>query len=255
MPTEGTVNSLSAPSRGFSSPPLPDWLRRWQARIGHHDIGDPIQFITGLKCEAIAQRLLNDIDLIRDFQFLYEGLRSTGVQHPEAPLEAILLQASVGYSLALSGNEKRKTPSERKKDLKALASSAKSLARRIQRDASSFRHATDHVQYLKELKNDPTRLVPSGVHGFVKDDKIQELLLSFATSLGAQGKQLASGRKRSVRSTAENRFFDSLIACCQEGLGQASPAFIAKLASVAMDKNVDESTIRKRPAMRDSLTP
>jgi hypothetical protein len=241
-PNSGEIANPNAPTGGLSSPPLPDWLQRWLKLLDNHGFDDPIHLITLCKCQPVAKRLVDDID-VRNILLEYKDVNADG----EKKVTAFLVQASVGLHFAKARAASRITPARLAVELPPIAKAARKLAKTIGNKHPPFRKGTDQIPYLLARTANPQLVFPTKDAGLLKQPLLREALLSFASALDAQATQAKSYQGKTKRVTAINLYLDGLIQESYTQLGQVPYGLLARIASIVIDDDIDESTVRKRP--------
>ena len=239
-PSSQAIANFNAPAHGFSSAPLPGWLQQWVKLIDNHSIDDPVHLVALCKCESIAKRLVDDID-VRTILIEHRH------KHAEEKITAFLVQASVGLHLASARAESRFTPARVAVELPPIAQAARKLAKTIDKKHLPFRKGTDQIPYLLARSADPNLIFPVQDAALFKQPLLKEALISFANALEAQAAQAKALKGKKRRVTAINLYLDALVQEAYMQFGQVPYGLLARIASIVVDDDIDESTVRKRP--------
>ncbi len=236
----GRLNS----SRG----PIPVWMKALQSEVKTDRGTTTTHFIRFFKCERVLQQLIDDPDIRRSLQNIRKTLAKERNSSADERLKRFLVTASVGYHCASLRSLVR--PSDRQRYLLTTGKAARKLAKTVKRDSKLFRTGTDRLPFLIARIRDPALVLPSEGEGFFKSEftTLPEILQSFANALDAQVHALREIPKS--RNTASTIYVDSLIQSCHHEFETVHYALIANIASVVIDQDFDESTIRKRPIAR-----
>lgn len=261
------------PSFPITISPLPIWLKKWanavrNSRSETDNYGEVIRLVHE---EKTLRAILLDPAIAHGLEKAFQALQRLGCDDAEGRIFQVLAFACFGHSVATKTEFLSK--GDIASELRALAKSARKVAKNI-RVLSQHFPAADTLGYLVDRLRPPPDAKHRGINqraglragrytvrtGSSPSNasdaplRLPDLLDAFVDDLKDQlafrGRAKGPRTKIAGANASRNYQIDFLIHHTNAALGDVPFALIAAIVSAANGKSVDESVVRKSPALR-----